>query len=73
MSQVRAGAVASAFLQLSVQFSVRKERNKCAAAPFRLPLQVRARCGCNKRLTARPDLPELTAKAYEVAQITESD
>lgn len=73
MSQVRAGAGASAFLQLSVQFSVRKERNKCAAAPFRLPLQVHARSGWNKRLTARPDLAELRAKAHGAAQITESD
>lgn len=28
MSQVKAGAEASAFLQLSVQFSVREERNQ---------------------------------------------
>lgn len=59
----------------SCQFSVRsgKRGTKWAAAPFRLPLQVRARGGCNKSLTARPDLPEFTVKAYKVAQITESD
>lgn len=62
MSQVNAGAEASAFLQLSFSLRSGKRGTKCAAASFRLPLQVRARCGWTKSLAARPALGELTAK-----------
>lgn len=65
-------------LQLSLQFSETGggEKNKMcsgATSQLQLPHQVRPQCGCNNSLAFRPDLPEVTVKAYKVTQIMEKN